>query len=345
MNRALIEADRDLQPRNTLRLPGSAAWFALAGDADAIPDLLAWAREQGLAVMILGGGSNIVLRSGFQGLVLEIGLRERHWEIRDDHTALLTLGAGENWHQSVIHAASAGFRGLENLALIPGTAGAAPIQNIGAYGVELSRILEDLQAWDREQGRFRTLQPDECGFAYRDSLFKRNPERFVITRIRLRLARDKPFELGYGELAAACAELDDPDSELTPLEVAETVSNIRRRKLPDPAILPNAGSFFKNPLVDSATVESLRRDWPGLIAYPEGDHYKLAAGWLIEQCGWKGHREAHVGVHSRQALVLIHHDGEGSGHELLELAENIREDVRYRFQVNLEIEPRIVGND
>jgi len=344
MNRALIEPDTDLQPRNTLRLPGRAAWFARVSDAEAIPDLLEWAYEQELPVVLLGGGSNVVLRSGFRGLVLEIALRERHWEMLDGQTALLTLGAGENWHESVIYASRAGFRGIENLALIPGTAGAAPIQNIGAYGVEIRQVLEDLEAWDRQANGFRTMTPDECDFAYRDSVFKRNPERFVITRLRLRLSRRAPFELSYGELAAAYGHLSDPDNGITPLEVAETVSNIRRRKLPDPSILPNVGSFFKNPVVDAPTLESLRVNWPDLIAYPEGEHYKLAAGWLIDQCGWKGHREAHVGVHSRQALVLIHH-GEGTGRELLELAERIREDVGSRFGVRLEIEPRIIGNE
>ena len=344
MNRALIESDTDLQPRNTLRLPGRAAWHARLSDSDAIPDLLEWAREQALPVVILGAGSNIVLRSGFSGLVLEIAVRERHWQMLDSHTALLTLGAGENWHQTVLYACRAGYRGIENLALIPGTTGAAPIQNIGAYGAELREVLEDLEAWDREENRFRTMSPDECHFAYRTSTFKCHPERFIITRIRLRLSRSAAFRLDYGELASEYAHLEDPDSELSPLEVAETVSNVRRRKLPDPSILPNAGSFFKNPVVDAGKLASLRGDWPGIVAYPESGFYKLAAAWLIEQCGWKGHRETHVGVHSRQALVLIHH-GNGTGRELLELAGRIREDVRNRFGVSLEIEPRILGDE
>lgn len=344
MNRAVIEERVDLQPRNTLRLPGHAAWFARICQDGAIPEMFDWASEQGMPVLVIGGGSNIVLRSGFRGLVLAMALRERHWEMLDADTARLTLGAGENWHETVLYACKSGFRGIENLALIPGTVGAAPIQNIGAYGVELKQVLYNLEAWDRLESRFRTLSPEECDFGYRDSCFKREPERYVITRIRLTLSRRRPFQLSYGELAQEYGHLHDPDSELTPLQVAKTVSDIRRRKLPDPSFLPNAGSFFKNPLVSPETLGELRRQWPDLVAYPENDHYKLAAGWLIEQCGWKGHREAHVGVHSRQALVLIHH-GNGTGEELLELAGRIREDVERRFGVTLEMEPRIVGNE
>ena len=343
MSRAVIEERVDLQPRNTLRLPGQARWFARIRQDAAIPELFSWAEEQGLPVMVIGGGSNIVLRSGFQGLVLAMAMRERHWEMVDADTARLTLGAGENWHDTVIYACKAGYRGIENLALIPGTVGAAPIQNIGAYGADLSQVLDSLDAWDRQESRFRTFTPEECGFGYRDSVFKRDPERFIITRVRLSLSRHRPFQLSYGELAEEYGHLQDPDSELTPLEVAKTVSDIRRRKLPDPSFLPNAGSFFKNPVVTPETVAELRREWPELIAYPENEHYKLAAGWLIDQCGWKGYRESHVGVHSRQALVLIHH-GNGTGAELLELAERIREDVQGRFGVSLEMEPRVVGN-
>lgn len=334
----------DLQPRNTLRLPGHAEWFARVQDPESLPELLAWAGAEGLPVQVLGGGSNVVLQSDIPGLVLAIGIHERQWQMLDNDEAILTLGAGENWDAVVRYTAATGYRGLENLALIPGTVGAAPIQNIGAYGRELSDVFENLEAWDRREGRFRTLSPAECEFGYRDSLFKREPERFIIVRVRVRLSRSASFRLDYGELAREVEALEDPESELTPEAVADMVSRIRLAKLPDPAVLPNAGSFFKNPVVNRATGESLQARFPGLIAHPDaGGGLKLAAGWLIEQCGWKGHRENHVGVHSKQALVLIHH-GEGTGGELLDLAWRIRADVRQRFGVDLEVEPRLIGN-
>lgn len=342
MNAGLVEQDVDLQPRNTLRLPGSARWYARIAEPDALPQLLQWADAQELAVQVLGGGSNVVLCSPINGLVLAIAIHERHWRMLDNDEAILTLGAGENWDAVVRYATATGYRGLENLALIPGTVGAAPIQNIGAYGRDLSDVFESLDAWDRRQGCFRTLETEECEFGYRDSLFKRHPERFIIVRVRLRLSRSATFRLDYGELAQEVADYKDPNQELTPATVAAMVSRIRLAKLPDPAVLPNAGSFFKNPVVDQATGESLRERFPGLIAHPDPGGFKLAAGWLIEQCGWKGHREAHVGVHSKQSLVLIHH-GNGTGAELLALSERIRGDVRARFGVELEIEPRLIG--
>lgn len=343
MSKALIEQQIPLQARNTLRLPATAAWFARVTDDGAIPELLEWAREQDLPVLVLGGGSNVVLAEDFPGLVLSIDIRERHWQLIDNERAILTLGAGENWDATVRYACKAGYRGIENLALIPGTVGAAPVQNIGAYGVELRETLVDLEAWDREKGEFIVLSNEQCAFAYRDSLFKRSKDRFIITRIRLELSRSRPFTLSYGELASSYGHLNDPDNHLSPLDVAETVSQVRLRKLPDPARLPNAGSFFKNPVVDPDTFAAIREKDPEVVAYPDNQGYKLAAGWLIDRCGWKGYRETHVGVHSRQALVLIHH-GQGTGRELLELAERIRADVQDRFGVSLEIEPRVIVN-
>lgn len=343
MNQGVLEQGVDLQPCNSLRLPGHAQWFAHIVNPEALPELLEWADDQKLPVQVLGGGSNVVLRSDINGLVLGMAIHERQWQVLDDDRAILSLGAGENWDSVVRYAASIGYRGLENLALIPGTVGAAPIQNIGAYGRELSDVFESLDAWDRREGRFRTLGPEACDFGYRDSLFKRDPERFIIVRVRVRLSRSAAFRLDYGELAREVAGYDDPQQELTPEAIADLVSRIRLAKLPDPAVLPNAGSFFKNPVVDQTTGDALRQRFPELVAHPDPGGVKLAAGWLIEQCGWKGHREAHVGVHSKQALVLIHH-GNGSGAELLALAERIREDVRARFGVALEIEPRLIGN-
>lgn len=335
-----IRENVELRALNTLHVPARARFYVEAHSADELVSSLDWAASEGLEVLILGGGSNLVLAGDFIGLVLRVAIRGRRWEHIEDHMATLVLGAGENWHEAVVYAARAGYRGIENLALIPGTAGAAPVQNIGAYGVELCDCLESVTALDRSTGELVVLENAECRFAYRDSLFKQTPGRYVIIEVRLALSRSRPLVLGYRDLQEYLG--DTKDSDLDPLHVAEAVMAIRRRKLPDPDIIPNAGSFFKNPVVDTATFESLRERDPDIVAYPQEHGVKLAAAWLIDQCGWKGFRNARVGVHNRQALVLINHSG-GTGADILELAETIRQSVGERFGVTLEMEPGIVG--
>lgn len=336
-----IRENVELEALNTLHVPASARFFVEVHSSDELFWALDWAAARDHNVLILGGGSNLVFAGDFAGLVVHLAIRGRCWEHVEDHRATLVLGAGESWHESVLYASRAGYRGIENLALIPGTAGAAPVQNIGAYGVELCDCLESVTALDRKTGELITLDNAECRFAYRDSLFKHTPGRYVITEIRLGLSRSRPLVLGYRDLEDYLG--DTPQSVLTPLQVAEAVMAIRRRKLPDPDIIPNAGSFFKNPVVDSATFESLRERNPDIVAYPQEQGVKLAAAWLIDQSGWKGFRNDRVGVHNRQALVLINHSG-GTGADILELAETIRQSVAARFGVTLEMEPGIVGS-
>ena len=333
--------DVDLTSLNTLRLPARAHYFARIETEQVLQEALGWARQQGQSVLVIGGGSNLVLCGEIPGLVLHMAIMGRTWEVCGDGEAMLTLGAGEDWHRVVMYACRAGYRGIENLALIPGTVGAAPVQNIGAYGAELKDTLVDLRAWDTQQQTVVTLSATDCGFGYRDSLFKQQLDRYIILSVRLKLSRQRPFNLSYRELA----EHFDGDTvtlrSLTPLQVAEAVKAIRRRKLPDPDHLPNAGSFFKNPVVPWATYQALKAAHPNLVAYEGEGEAKLAAAWLIDQCGWKGYREAHVGVHNKQALVLINHSA-GTGAELMALANRIRSDVEARFGVNLEMEPRRV---
>ena len=336
-----IRENIELEALNTLHVPARARFFTDVQSADELVRALDWASSEDQEVLILGGGSNLVFAGDFAGLVVRLAIRGRRWERIEDHSATLVLGAGENWHEAVLYAARAGYRGIENLALIPGTAGAAPVQNIGAYGVELGDCLESVTALDRNTGKLVVLENAECLFAYRDSLFKQSPGRYVITEIRLGLSRSRPLMLGYRDLLEYLG--DTPETALDPLHVAEAVMAIRRRKLPDPDIIPNAGSFFKNPVVDTATFEFLRERNPDIVAYPQEHGVKLAAAWLIDQSGWKGFRSARVGVHNRQALVLINHSG-GTGEDILELAETIRQSVAERFGVTLEIEPGIVGS-
>lgn len=334
-----------LRPFNTLGLDARARYFAALGQSRELPGLLARADDLGLPALILGGGSNLLFAGDVDAVVIRMAIRGRRWEQVEDDTAILALGAGEPWHEAVLYAAGAGYRGIENLALIPGTAGAAPVQNIGAYGVELRDTLVSVSAWDTALGAECHLSAEECRFGYRDSVFKHEPGRYIITGIRLRLSRSRPFSLDYGDLRHCLEQRlgsSDGGGRLTPRAVAETVMAIRRDKLPDPSTLPNAGSFFKNPVVDRAVFEGLKARYPDMPSYDQGEGVKLAAGWLIDQCGWKGHRDARVGVHSRQALVLINHAG-GSGADLLDLARRIRASVEERFGVALEMEPGVVG--
>lgn len=332
----------ELTDLNALHVPAMARYYREVGTASELVEALNWARDQHREVLVLGGGSNLVFEGDFQGLVIRICIRGRSWERAADYEATLVLGAGETWHEAVMYASRSGYRGIENLALIPGTAGAAPVQNIGAYGVELSDTLESVTALDRRSGELVELDNGQCRFAYRDSLFKHSPGRYVITEIRLRLSRNKPLQLGYRDLEDYLG--NTMRTELQAIDVAEAVMAIRRRKLPDPDILPNAGSFFKNPVVAASEFDLLKADYPDIVAYPQTLGVKLAAAWLIDQSGWKGYRTERVGVHNRQALVLINHSG-GTGRDILALAERIRESVRERFGVTLEMEPGVVGGE
>ncbi len=342
------EEQVELAGCNTLRLPATARYFARISKREAIPYWLDWAREHELPVLALGGGSNLVLGGDFRGLVLKIALCGRHWTYISEHEAELTVGSGENWHDTVMYTVELGYRGLENLALIPGSAGAAPVQNIGAYGAELADVLVSVEAYDRDRRQWCSLDREACRFAYRDSVFKRHPDRFLITAVRVRLSRTRGLRLGYRDLANWFRHRnlnpDQPEGQIDAADVARAVIAIRQEKLPDPATLPNAGSFFKNPVIAPEQFTELESRFPEIVSYPDPDGVKLAAGWLIEQCGWKGFRNSRVGVHSRQALVLVNL-GEGTGADILELAGAISRDVKEKFGVELEIEPRVVGGE
>jgi len=329
-----------LRDRNSLGIAASARYFARVRSTDDIRRALAWAADHKVEALILGGGSNLVFAGDYQGLVLQVAVNGRRWQEIDRDEATLELGAGESWHDCVIYVASAGYRGIENLALIPGTVGAAPVQNIGAYGTELADTLVDLTALDRTTGDEVRLSRGQCRFGYRDSVFKHQPGRYVITSVRLRLSRTRALQLDYRDLADYFSNRDA--SRLTPSDVARAVMSVRRRKLPDPAQIPNVGSFFKNPVIALADWESLKQRYPEMAGYPGTESAKVAAAWLIDQCGWKGYRDERVGVHNRQALVLVNHS-EGSGQDILNLARRIREDVFSRFGIELEMEPGIVG--
>ncbi|QYY30982.1 UDP-N-acetylmuramate dehydrogenase [Cupriavidus pinatubonensis] len=295
-------------------------------------------RAVGLPLVVLGGGSNVVLTGDLDALVLlmeipgfRVGTAPDAW--------LVTAGAGENWHGLVCRTIAEGLPGLENLALIPGTVGAAPIQNIGAYGVELRERFASVRALDRQTMRFVDLDLEQCAFSYRDSLFKQaGRDRYIITAVTLRLSRDWQPVLAYGELAREVEGNAAPDA----VAIRDAVIAIRSRKLPDPAQIGNAGSFFKNPLVSAEQRDVLLASHPDLVSYAQPDgSFKLAAGWLIDRCGFKGLNDGPVGVYGKQALVLVHHGG-GTGAALLALAGRIADTVQARFGVRIEPEPVVL---
>lgn len=334
-----ILRDVPLQGRNSFGVASTAALLAEVDDPESLPTLLV--RPEFGGAMVLGGGSNLLLAGDpKQPLVALTGKR---FEVLGEHgpATRVRVEAGTHWHRFVLHTLELGLCGLENLALIPGTVGAAPIQNIGAYGVEVGEFVLTVRAYEPATGRWHDFGRADCAFAYRDSLFKQHPDRFVVTAVEFALPRDAAPRLSYAGLAEELARsgIDRP----TARDVADAVIAIRRRKLPDPAVLGNAGSFFKNPLVPAPQADALLESNPGLPCYGHGPLRKLSAAWLIEACGWKGHRDGDAGVSPGHALVLVNH-GQATGAQLLALARRIAGSVQERFGVALEPEPRVVGD-
>ncbi|MCP9338023.1 UDP-N-acetylmuramate dehydrogenase [Stutzerimonas xanthomarina] len=335
-----IEQRRSLKAFNTFAVESHAAYFAEAHDDQAVIEAIHEARRLDVPLWILGGGSNLVLTGNLDALVLHMTSRGIRIPEDDGQRVVIEAEAGEPWHPFVLRSLELGLAGLENLSLIPGTVGAAPIQNVGAYGVEIKDVFAGLTALDRQTGNLVEFDLASCEFAYRDSLFKRNAGRYVILRVRFVLRRTAALSLEYGPLGHWLQQHDIQSP--TAMDVSRAVCSIRSEKLPDPQVLGNAGSFFKNPLIPQSTANALLARYPDLVAFPQGDgQVKLAAGWLIERAGWKGYREGDVGVHRLQALVLVNY-GQASGRQILQLAEKIQADILERFGVQLEIEPNVV---
>ena len=336
-----------LDARNTFGVRATAPMLVEVADATALPELFGYAMLRDGPVLVLGGGSNLLFAGDPRGTVLALGGQQVRIVEDDGGRAIVRADAGVEWHALVLWTLGQGLAGLENLALIPGTVGAAPIQNIGAYGVEVREHIHVVEAFDRTLGQVVRLRSTDCAFAYRDSVFKRDPDRYVVTAVEFALQRDAALRLEYAglhdELLAMgmdAASLGDVRAS----QIAEAVCRIRRRKLPDPAVLGNAGSFFKNPIVPVAQAEGLQAAHPSLPAFRGSDETtrKLSAAWLIDACGWKGFREGDAGVAASHALVLVNH-GQASGAQLLDLAHRIAASVHERFGVALEPEPRIIG--
>ncbi|MHC6224703.1 UDP-N-acetylmuramate dehydrogenase [Pseudomonas sp. X10] len=328
-----------LKPFNTFGIDVKARWFVQAHNDDEVRLALAAAAEQDLPVLVIGGGSNLLLTADVQALVLHMASRGLRVLEDDGERVVVEAEAGEPWHPFVQWSLGQGFSGLENLSLIPGTVGAAPMQNIGAYGVEIKDVFAGLTALDRQTGELRDFSLGECAFAYRDSLFKRSPGRWLILRVRFALSRELRAHLDYGPVRQRLQE--QGVEQVTAQVISDAICSIRREKLPDPAKLGNAGSFFKNPVISAEQAEQIRSRYPGVVAYPQAnEQVKLAAGWLIEQAGWKGFREGDAGVHCLQSLVLVNY-GQATGAQLHALARRIQADIHERFGVELEMEPNL----
>lgn len=334
-----IIANADLHPFNTFGLAARARYFAELTDAARLPELCALPFFEREKVLWLGGGSNIILRGDYPGLAVRLtnrGIRETR---RAPGHVWLEAQAGENWHGFVRHTLALGLNGLENLSLIPGTVGASPVQNIGAYGVEAKDLIDTVNCYDLAEHRFISLANADCRFAYRDSLFKREGRgRYVITSVVFKLAERFTPRTAYGDLADVLAA-SCPGREITAADVSAAVCRIRRAKLPDPAVSGNAGSFFKNPAVPAAQAAALAAAHPAMPRYPQSDGtVKLAAGWLIEQCGLKGRSIGGAAVHDKQALVLVN-TGRATAADVAALAALVQNTVAERFGVELESEP------
>ena len=335
-----IQENISLKPFTTFGIDKKAKFFTTVETLDELKAALLAAKEKQLPVFILGGGSNILLTRDIDGLVIKLEIKGINLVKEDGDELWVEVGAGEMWHELVLHSIAQDWAGLENLSLIPGTVGASPMQNIGAYGVEIKDVFDSLQAMHRETLEMQTFDAEACLFGYRESVFKQNfKDQFVITSVTFRLSKTPNFHLEYGAIREVLAAngIDQPSIRA----ISDAVIQIRQSKLPDPKEIGNAGSFFKNPTIPSAQFDALKTSYPSIPGYPSAEGVKVAAGWLIEQTGWKGKRIGEVGVHAKQALVLVNYGG-GTGEEIKKLSEQIQASVYDKFGVQLQAEVNFI---
>ncbi len=336
-----IQENYSLQPYNTFGIDAMARYFVALNSTEQMAEFLRLSNYQKLEKFILGGGSNILLTKNFEGVVLKNNIKGIHVVHEDDDVYHVRAGAGENWHQLVMHCIDHGYAGIENLSLIPGNVGASPMQNIGAYGVEIKDVFVALEALNMHTGEVETFHRCDCEFGYRESVFKRQLKgQYIITSVTLQLHKTPQFNTSYGAIEQ---ELENMGvTELSIRNISQAVINIRSSKLPDPNKIGNSGSFFKNPVVDANLFKKVQAAFPDVAAYPAGEgKMKIAAGWLIEQAGWKGKTFNNYGVHKKQALVLVNYGG-AAGKDIFQLSSDIRQSVAEKFGVTLEREVNIL---
>lgn len=338
-----IQKGVSLRPYNTFRIDSTAQYLVEIDQLEDLQALLIDEKFRNTPKLVLGGGSNLLLTQNVEGLVIKINILGINVVREDDYHVYLEVGAGVNWHELVMYCVDNGLAGMENLSLIPGTVGAAPMQNIGAYGVEIEQIFDSLTAVHVQSGALRHFTHADCQFGYRESVFKRSLKgQYIITSVTFRLSKKPTFHTQYGAIQETLNAMGISGDTLSIKAISEAVIHIRRSKLPDPAEIGNAGSFFKNPEIQQTQFDQLKSQYPALPGYPTGpDTVKVPAGWLIEQSGWKGRRVGDAGVHAKQALVLVNY-GQATGHEIVTIAQQVQRDVAAIFGIQLTPEVNII---
>lgn len=336
-----IKTNYSLKKLNTFGIDAKARYFAEFTSVGELSQLLVHPSFISTPRLILGGGSNILFTKDFEGLVLQNKIKGKEIVWENNHEVLVKAGAGEVWHEFVLFCIEKNLGGLENLSLIPGTVGAAPIQNIGAYGMELKDTFESLEAVETDTGQLKLFSLNDCAFGYRDSIFKKHLKgKYIVTSVTFRLSKNPVFNTSYGAIQSTMEEMGV--QEITIKAISDAVCSIRKSKLPDPAVIGNAGSFFKNPEIPENEFAKLKLIYPEIPSFKTvPGMVKVPAGWLNEQCGWKGKVVGQTGVHKNQALVLVNH-GNAQGEEVKNLATAIQKSVKEKFGIDLEMEVNII---
>ncbi|MGU3376156.1 UDP-N-acetylmuramate dehydrogenase [Chryseobacterium sp. M5A1_1a] len=331
-----------LKPYNTFGVDAKAKYFIEINNIEELKDALSFSKAQSSPLLLLGGGSNILLTKDFDGLAIKLNLKGISEEDFTENEILVTAKAGENWHEFVVNCLSKNYGGLENLSLIPGNVGTSPMQNIGAYGTEIKDVFVSCKALDLENLELKTFNLEECRFGYRDSIFKQEGKgKYIILEVTFKLTKkDHHIKTEYG---AITTELKNMEIEQPTIQdVSRAVISIRQSKLPDPKEIGNAGSFFKNPTIPLAQFEDLKQKFENIQGYPNGNRVKVPAGWLIEQCGWKGKQIGNVASHKLQSLVIINATGNATGKEIFDFSTEIINSVKEKFGIELEREVNII---
>jgi len=337
----IIQKDIQLKPFNTFGIEATAKYFIEVSSIEQLQEILQNPDYQSTERLILGGGSNMLLTKDFEGLVIKIAIKGFEVVNENEDNIWLKVGAGVVWHDLVLQCVNQNYAGMENLSLIPGTVGAAPMQNIGAYGIEIKEIFEELQALEIATGEIKTYDKTSCSFGYRESIFKHEAKgKYIILNVTFKLNKRPTFHIEYGAIKDTLGEMGI--SEMSIKAISDAVIHIRQSKLPNPAEIGNAGSFFKNPEIPNSQFEALKAQFPTIPSYPVSDtSTKVPAGWLIEQAGWKGQRFGSVGVHAKQALVLVNYGG-GKGEEIKDLSQKIQASVKEKFGIQLSVEVNFI---
>ncbi|WP_114820459.1 UDP-N-acetylmuramate dehydrogenase [Chryseobacterium sp. KLBC 52] len=337
-----MQENFSLQPYNTFGVEAKAKYFTEVNTIDELKEALTFAEKQSLQLLFLGGGSNILLTKNFEGLAIKLNLKGISEESINDNEVWVTAKAGENWHEFVMFCLQKNYGGLENLSLIPGNVGTSPMQNIGAYGTEIKDIFVSCKVLDLENLELKTFNLEQCRFGYRDSIFKQEGKgRYVILEVTFKLTqKNHHIKTEYGAIKSELENLGIKNPTIQ--DVSKAVINIRQSKLPNPKEIGNAGSFFKNPTIPLVQFEALKQQFENIQGYPNGDRVKVPAGWLIEQCGWKGKQIGNVASHKLQSLVIINATGNATGKEIFDFSTEIINSVKEKFGIELEREVNII---